>query len=67
MSTLRPFEATDILHFNAVNVDAWTATYSNQYYASYLAQWPEWCIATEDGKGNGGIGAYSESAIKSRP
>lgn len=55
---LRPFEATDIFRFNSVNVDAWTATYHNGYYASYLAQWPDWCIAAEDGKG--GVGAYSE-------
>ena len=26
MSILRPFEPTDILHFNNVNADAWTAT-----------------------------------------
>lgn len=25
---IRPFEATDILHFNSVNADAWTATVS---------------------------------------
>lgn len=28
MSIIRPFEATDILNFNSVNADAWTATVS---------------------------------------
>lgn len=28
MTTLRPFQATDVLRFNAVNADAWTATVS---------------------------------------
>jgi hypothetical protein len=26
MSVIRPFEPTDILNFNAVNADSWTAT-----------------------------------------
>ncbi|KAK1927194.1 putative N-acetyltransferase 5 [Papiliotrema laurentii] len=46
MSITRPFEATDVLKFNQVNADPWTATYGNGYYASYLAQWPEWCVTT---------------------
>lgn len=28
MSIIRPFEATDVLNFNSVNADAWTATVS---------------------------------------
>jgi hypothetical protein len=26
MSIIRPFELVDVLHFNEVNADAWTAT-----------------------------------------
>ncbi|KAL1413641.1 N-alpha-acetyltransferase 20 [Vanrija albida] len=47
MSILRPFEATDILRFHAVNADPWTATYHNGYYASYVAQWPDLCYTVE--------------------
>nr|ODN91934.1 n-acetyltransferase 5 [Cryptococcus depauperatus CBS 7841] len=44
MSFIRPFDLTDILHFNNVNADPWTATYHSGYYASYIAQWPDWCV-----------------------
>ncbi|WOO76600.1 N-terminal acetyltransferase B complex catalytic subunit naa20 [Vanrija pseudolonga] len=47
MSLIRPFEATDILRFHAVNADPWTATYHNGYYASYVAQWPDLCYSVE--------------------
>ncbi|WWC63408.1 uncharacterized protein I303_106008 [Kwoniella dejecticola CBS 10117] len=47
MSMIRPFDPTDILRFNNVNSDAWTATYHNGYYASYTAQWPDFCVAVE--------------------
>ncbi|WVR09510.1 hypothetical protein IAU60_006578 [Kwoniella sp. DSM 27419] len=55
MSVIRPFDPTDILRFNNVNADAWTATYHNGYYASYCAQWPDFCVTVQ--------GAYDE-AIK---
>lgn len=60
MSILRPFDATDVLRFHSVNADLWTATYHNGYYASYLAQWPDWCIAAQPAFGDS-VGAYSES------
>ncbi|KAE8541834.1 hypothetical protein D1P53_002007 [Cryptococcus gattii VGV] len=64
MSIIRPFDPTDILRFNNINADPWTATvglpyssnmnvltplakYHNGYYASYTAQWPDWCVAVE--------------------
>ncbi|WWC93478.1 hypothetical protein V866_000313 [Kwoniella sp. B9012] len=47
MSIIRPFDPTDILRFNNVNSDAWTATYHNGYYASYTAQWPDFCVTVE--------------------
>ncbi|WWC90595.1 uncharacterized protein L201_005531 [Kwoniella dendrophila CBS 6074] len=53
MSIIRPFDPTDILKFNNVNSDAWTATYHNGYYASYAAQWPDFCVTVE--------GAFDES------
>ncbi|WVF67570.1 hypothetical protein IAT40_002328 [Kwoniella sp. CBS 6097] len=57
MSIIRPFDPTDILRFNNVNADAWTATYHNGYYASYAAQWPDFCV-TVQGAFDEGIKAY---------
>ena len=41
MTTVRPFEPTDLFKFNNVNMDHWTETYSNGFYLNYLAQWPD--------------------------
>lgn len=41
MTTVRPFRAHDLFVFNNVNMDHWTETYSNGFYLSYLAQWPD--------------------------
>ena len=41
MTTVRPFRASDLFAFNNVNMDHWTETYSNGFYLSYLAQWPD--------------------------
>ncbi|WVQ95059.1 hypothetical protein IAU59_002151 [Kwoniella sp. CBS 9459] len=57
MSIIRPFDPIDILRFNNVNADAWTATYHNGYYASYTAQWPDFCVTVE-GAFDEGIKAY---------
>jgi N-terminal acetyltransferase B complex catalytic subunit len=59
MSVIRPFEATDVLRFTSVQADPWTATYHNGYYASYLAQWPDFCVAAA-GAFDDNVGAYSE-------
>ncbi|GFZ50914.1 hypothetical protein JCM24511_08672 [Saitozyma sp. JCM 24511] len=57
MSVIRPFDPTDILRFNKVNQDPWTATYHNGYYCSYAAQWPDFCYTAES-PCDGGIDAY---------
>jgi len=47
MSLLRPFSATDLFRFNNINLDAWTETYSTQYYLQYLATWPDLFLVQE--------------------
>lgn len=74
MSIIRPFELDDVIHFNNVNADVWTATvcpqglldtypdvkqYHTGYYCFYLAQWPDFCIATQ-GAFDPSIKAYSK-------
>lgn len=41
MSLLRPFVASDLFSFNAINLDAWTETYGVSYYLGYLNNWGE--------------------------
>lgn len=41
MSLLRPFSASDLFEFNAINLDVWTETYGVNYYLSYLSTWPD--------------------------
>lgn len=62
----------DILRFNNVNADAWTATvslnnagegntdvqYHTGYYSAYAAEWPDFCVTAESTGGE--ITAYSE-------
>ncbi|KAL7410154.1 N-acetyltransferase [Mrakia frigida] len=43
MSILRPMRATDLFEFNNINLDLFTETYSNSFYLSYLAKWPDLC------------------------
>ncbi|WVQ80173.1 hypothetical protein IAT38_002278 [Cryptococcus sp. DSM 104549] len=57
MSIIRPFDPTDVLRFNNVNADSWTATYHTGYYSSYTSQWPDWCVAVE-GAFDSSIKAY---------
>ncbi|CAK9781036.1 hypothetical protein CC85DRAFT_282603 [Cutaneotrichosporon oleaginosum] len=57
MSVIRPFEATDVLRFTSVQADPWTATYHNGYYASYVAQWPDFCVSAS-GAFDDNVGAY---------
>jgi len=51
MSLLRPFVATDLFQFNNVNLDAWTETYSTQYYLNNLSNWPDLFLAQESPDG----------------
>ena len=77
MSVIRPFKMTDLLHFNNVNHDYWTATvrilsspywllintinqFHNSYYASYLVQWPDFCMTVE-GNFDQDVKGYSAS------
>lgn len=46
MSRLRPFKCTDLFHFNRVNLDHFTETYSTAYYLNYLATWPDLCFVS---------------------
>ncbi|KAG0040867.1 N-terminal acetyltransferase [Podila clonocystis] len=41
MSSLRQFKATDLFHFNTINLDSLTETYNISFYLSYLARWPD--------------------------
>ncbi|WFD33317.1 N-terminal methionine N(alpha)-acetyltransferase NatB [Malassezia cuniculi] len=41
MTTVRPFSVSDLFHFNNVNMDSWTETYSCAFYTNYSAQWPD--------------------------
>jgi len=47
MSVLRPFRATDLFKFNAVNLDPWTETFTISFYLGYLSHWPDLCYVQE--------------------
>lgn len=40
MSSYEPFEATDLLHLNNVNLDTLTENFPLDFYAEYLILWP---------------------------
>uniref|UniRef100_A0A0K0F268 N-alpha-acetyltransferase 20 n=1 Tax=Strongyloides venezuelensis TaxID=75913 RepID=A0A0K0F268_STRVS len=48
MCTIRSFEIDDLLHFNNVNLDIMTETYTCGYYLNYIIQWPEYCVTAQD-------------------
>ena len=41
MSELRRFRATDLFHFNPINLDRLTETYNLSFYLSYMSTWPD--------------------------
>jgi N-terminal acetyltransferase B complex catalytic subunit len=41
MTTLRPFEMSDLFKFNNINLDSLTETFNMPFYLSYQAKWPE--------------------------
>jgi len=47
MVSLRPMLVDDLLHFNNVNLDSWTETFSMSFYFNYLTRWPECCAVAE--------------------
>ncbi|CAM9342792.1 unnamed protein product [Ectocarpus fasciculatus] len=51
MSTLRPFQATDLFKFNHINLDPLTETYNIPFYLTYLSSWPSLCASYEDPSG----------------
>jgi hypothetical protein len=59
MTSLRPFEATDVFKFNTTNLDPLTETYDLNFYFSYLARWPHLFNVAEGQEGT--IDAYSTS------
>jgi len=49
MTTLRPFECTDLFRFNSINLDPLTETYNIPFYMQYISTWPSLCATYEDG------------------
>ncbi|CCK68434.1 peptide alpha-N-acetyltransferase complex B subunit NAT3 KNAG_0A07820 [Huiozyma naganishii CBS 8797] len=41
MTTIEPFEATDLLYLNNVNLDALTENFPLEFYFEYLILWPD--------------------------
>ena len=41
MTTLRPFEMSDLFKFNNINLDSLTETFNMPFYLSYHSKWPE--------------------------
>ncbi|KAI1722396.1 acetyltransferase (GNAT) family domain-containing protein [Ditylenchus destructor] len=51
MTTIRPFEPTDLFRFNNVNLDPLTETYGLTFYLQYLMNWPEYFQVAEHQNG----------------
>eukprot|EP01056_Protomagalhaensia_sp_Gyna25_P003493 Protomagalhaensia_sp_Gyna_25__3492@NODE_313_length_3927_cov_9_116255_g244_i0_p4_GENE_NODE_313_length_3927_cov_9_116255_g244_i0NODE_313_length_3927_cov_9_116255_g244_i0_p4_ORF_typecomplete_len162_score9_84Acetyltransf_1/PF00583_25/1_2e17Acetyltransf_10/PF13673_7/1_2e13Acetyltransf_4/PF13420_7/2e13Acetyltransf_7/PF13508_7/3_6e10FR47/PF08445_10/7_8e09Acetyltransf_9/PF13527_7/1_1e07Acetyltransf_3/PF13302_7/2_6e05GNAT_acetyltran/PF12746_7/5_7e05Gly_acyl_tr_C/PF08444_10/0_11Acetyltransf_13/PF13880_6/0 len=47
MTLIRPLGFLDLHNLNRVNLDKFTENFSFQYYAHYIATWPELCLAIE--------------------
>mmetsp|Transcript_17084 Transcript_17084/g.32315 ORF Transcript_17084/g.32315 Transcript_17084/m.32315 type:complete len:193 (+) Transcript_17084:374-952(+) len=41
MTTIRPFEMSDLFKFNNINLDHLTETFNMPFYLTYLSTWPE--------------------------
>ena len=41
MTTIRPFEMSDLFKFNNINLDILTETFNMPFYLSYQSTWPE--------------------------
>ena len=41
MTSLRKWDLSDLWHFNRVNIDMWTETFSIPFYLHYSTNWPE--------------------------
>lgn len=51
MTTLRPFQCTDLFKFNHINLDPLTETYNISFYMTYVSTWPSLCATYEDSNG----------------
>lgn len=45
MTTIRQFSLFDMLHYNNVNLDMLTETFSTYFYAKYLIKYPQYCVS----------------------
>lgn len=41
MTSIQPFEATDLFHLNSINLDILTENFPLEFYFEYLILWPE--------------------------
>ncbi|SCU80116.1 LADA_0B05138g1_1 [Lachancea dasiensis] len=48
MTTIQPFEATDLLQLNNVNLDILTENFPLEFYMEYLILWPELFFASHE-------------------
>lgn len=66
MSSLRPFHALDLFHFNLTNLDVLTENYDPSFYLQYLAKWPTLCSVMESAGGRiMGYSMFSMSTLSS--
>ena len=45
LHSIRPLHVDDFSAMNSINMDPFTVTFSDDYYASYLREWPEYCYS----------------------
>ncbi len=48
MSSLTPFQATDLFKLNAINLDTLTENFNIGFYLEYLTQWPSLFFKSEE-------------------
>lgn len=65
MTSIRPFRAEDVFHFNSTNLDPLTETYGLDFYYQYLAKWPELFQVAESADGE--IQGYIMGKLESSP
>lgn len=47
MTSIRPFEMSDLFKFNNINLDNLTETFNMPFYLAYQSQWPESFVVAE--------------------
>jgi N-terminal acetyltransferase B complex catalytic subunit len=48
MTSLVPFQATDLLQLNRINLDPLTENFNAGFYLEYLTQWPSLCFLSSE-------------------